>query len=125
MPVAWTFREGVLALSVSGVVSNREVEAAIAEALTGVRLRTGTPLLWDARKTETPLTAEDISWRFDLVTSLAKRGLISHGALLVRNEPSSLLEMSRTELRKALGSFRCEVFTDESDALAWLNACGA
>jgi hypothetical protein len=122
MPVECTIRDRVLALSVSGVVSNHEIETAVAAALAGVQPRTRVRLLWDARKTETPLTADDMAWRFALVSSLAKREVISRGALLVRDAPSSLLEVSRTELRKALRDFQCDVFTDESEARTWLNA---
>ena len=120
MPVVWKYRDAVLTLSLSGDATNHEIQSAIADALVNLEQGTRVGLLCDARENETPLTADDMAWRFELIASLAERGLVSRAALLVRNEQRSLLQLGRTELTKALSSLQCDTFTDESAAVAWL-----
>jgi stage II sporulation SpoAA-like protein len=120
MPVTWRFRGTILWLSVRGVVTNDEIEAAFAEALAGAPLQRDMQLLWDARQTQTPLTAEDVEWRYELISSLAARGVLSRAALLVQPHQAALLELGRQELWKALPSLESGTFADEAEALAWL-----
>ena len=119
MPVTWEFRGAVLWLSVIASVTNQEIERAISEALANAPNRRDMRLLWDARQTETAVTSDDMTWRFDLVSSLAARGLISRAALLLESRDRSLFEVSRLEIQKAL-TLPCDVFADASEALAWL-----
>ena len=121
MPVTWRFRGTVLWLSVSGVVTNAEIEAAFAEAVAGAPQQRDVRLLWDARATQTPVTAEDVAWRYELVSSLAERGVLSRAALLVRPDQTVFLELGRQELWKALPSLESDTFADEAEALAWLD----
>ncbi len=78
-------------------------------------------LLWDARETQTPLTAEDVEWRCQLVSSLGERGVLSRAALLVRPEQQVFLQLGRLELWKALQPVEGAAFSDEAEALAWLD----
>ena len=121
MPVAWEYRGTILALSVSGVVTNAEIEAAFTEALANRPRPSGLQLLWDARGTQTPLTTEDVAWRWRLVSSLGQKGVLSRAALLVRPDQPNLLELGRQELWKALSSLEGDTFSDEAQALAWLS----
>jgi hypothetical protein len=120
MPVAWQSRGTILALYVRGVVTNPEIEAAFAEALANRPRPGGLQLLWDARETQTPLTTEDVEWRWRLLSSLGQQGVLSRAALLVRPDQASLLELGRHELWKALPSLSSDTFSDEAQAVAWL-----
>lgn len=126
MPVTWEFRRAVLWLSVTGVVTNQEIELAVSEALTNAPYRSDMRLLWDARQTQTPVSSGDMAWRFDLVSSLAERGLISRAALLLESHDRALFELSRLEIQKALwAAIPCDVFADASEAVAWLEGSAA
>ena len=120
MPVSWRFRGTILWLSVCAVVTNAEIEAAFADAVAGAPQQRDVRLLWDARETQTPVTAEDVAWRYELVSSLAERGVLSRAALLVRPDQTVFLELGRQELWKALPSLESDTFADEAEALAWL-----
>jgi len=54
MPVTWKFREAILMLRVCGVVTNREVESAFAQAFAKPPAPSGLRLLWDARESQKP-----------------------------------------------------------------------
>jgi len=121
MPVTWKFRETILMLRVCGVVTNREIESAFLAALAKAPALSGMRLLWDARETQTPLSAEDVEWRCQLVSSLGERGVLSRAALLVRPEQQVFLQLGRLELWKALQPVDGATFSDEAEALAWLD----
>jgi hypothetical protein len=104
MPVTWDFRGLVFMLSVIGVVTNQEIERAFAEAVANAPSKTGLRLLWDASASLTPVSSDDMAWRFDLVSSLAERGILFRAALLVRKEHRLILELFRGQMQKALPS---------------------
>lgn len=120
MPVTWDFRGLVIVLSVIDVVTNQEVERAFAEAVANAPSKTGLRLLWDASASLTPVSSDDIAWRFELVSSLAERGVLFRAALLVRREHRLILELFRTQMQKAMPSVQSEVFTEAAEALVWL-----
>lgn len=121
MPVTLEFRGSVLWLSVIGVVTNQEIQRAFSDALANAPHRSDMRLLWDARQTQTPLSSADMAWRFDLVTSLAGRGIISRAALLLESQDRAIFELSRLGIKKVMSAaLPCEVFADASEALAWL-----
>jgi len=120
MPVTWGFRGLVVMLSVTGVVTNQEIEQAFDEAVANAPSGSDLRLLWDARASLTPVSSDDMAWRFWLVSSLAKRGILSRAALLVRSEHLTLRELARAQLQKALPAIQSEVFTEPAEALAWL-----
>jgi hypothetical protein len=121
MPVTWKFRETILTLRVCGVVTNREVESAFAAALAKAPAQSGMRLLWDARETQTPVSSEDVEWRCQLVSSLGERGVLSRAALLLRPDQQVFLALGRLELWKALQPVDAATFSDEAQALAWLD----
>jgi len=121
MPVTWKFRETILMLRVCGVVTNREVESAFAAALAKAPSQNGLRLLWDARESQTPVSSEDVEWRWRLVSSLGERGVLSRAALLLRPDQQVFLELGRLELWKALQPVDGATFSDEAEALAWLD----
>jgi hypothetical protein len=120
MPVTWRLQGAVLVLEVRGVVTNQEIEVTIGEAVASAPCQSGLRLLWDARKTQTPISSLDMAWRFELLASLGERGVFSRGALLLRQEQRQLLALGRLETAKALRSLESHVFSDEAEALAWL-----
>lgn len=120
MPVIWEFRGAVLKLSVIAEVTNQEIEVAISEALANAPRPSDLRLLWDARETQTPVTSGDMVWRFDLVLSLAERGIVSRAALVLGGHHRATFGLSRVELQRALSPLPCEVFADAAEALAWL-----
>jgi uncharacterized membrane protein YfbV (UPF0208 family) len=121
MPVTWIFRGSVLTLSVRGVVTNRDIEAAFAEALAAAPILSGLRLLWDARESQTPLSAEDVEWRCQLVSSLGERGVLTRAVLLLRPDQEHRLKLLRQELWKELLPVEGTILVDEADALAWLD----
>jgi len=120
MPVSCQFRSGVLVLAVSGVVTNQEIDVTLAEALATAPCQKGMRMLWDARRSQTPISSSDMAWRFALLSSLGERGIVTRGALLLRPEQRQLLELGRLETSRALRTLESSVFTDESEAIAWL-----
>jgi hypothetical protein len=79
-------------------------------------------LLWDGRTSQTPLSADDLSWRFELVSSLAERALVSRAAVLVTEAWRATLDYFRSEAARIVPGLRLEMFVDEAEALAWLEA---
>lgn len=123
MPLVWEFRSSVLAVTERGAVDNAEIDRVfVGEALKDARSGLGTRLLWDACGSESALTAEDMAWRLDLLSSLGARGLVSRVALLVRAGQHTTIALGRSEVPKALTSLPFSVFTEEAEAMAWLLA---
>ena len=121
MPVTWKFRETILMLRVCGVVTNREIESAFLAALAKAPALSGMRLLWDARESQTPVSSDDVEWRCRLVSSLGERGVLSRAALLLRPDQQVFLELGRLELWKALQPVEGATFSDEAEALVWLD----
>ena len=120
MPVRWGFRGPVLTLSVSGVVTNPEIELAMKDALANAPSQGGIRLLWDARETLTPMTTDDLRWRFKLVSALAQRGALTRACVLFRSEQQQIVALVRPQFALAIPGVPCEAFTDASEAAAWL-----
>jgi hypothetical protein len=118
MPVQWRLRGRVLILVFSGIVERKEIEAALAAALAQSPGVVG--LLWDGRLSQTPLSADDLDWRFDLVSSLTERGLVGCAAVLVTEHWRATLDYFRIAASRMRAGLRLEIFTDEAEALAWL-----
>ena len=114
-------RGDLLILTVVGATENAEVEAALARGVSsagpGARLR----LLWDASRSDTLLSAEDVSFRLGLVASLAAREVVVRAALRVDGtRQQAMLEFFRMEVPRALPQLPVAVFVDEAEALKWL-----
>jgi len=123
MPIAWEFRSTLLAVTETGLVPNREIQRAfLGEALSDARSGPGTRVLWDARESETPLSAEDVAWRTETLSSLAQRGVLSRFALILRADQRDSLALGRSQMPKAVHPLQFGVFTQESEALAWLRS---
>jgi len=120
MPVAWNFRGAVLTLGISGSVTNREIEQALDAALANAPSGTGLRLLWDARATQGPLSSDDLEWRIEAVASLGERGVLCRAGLLARIEQRSSLAIWAKEGPRALRALHFRLFTDETEARAWL-----
>jgi len=120
LPVSWGFRGSVFLLSVIGVVTNQEIEQAFAEAVANAPSKCGLRLLWDASASLTPVSSDDMAWRFELVSSLAEDGILLRVALLVRKEQRLVPDLFRAQMQKELPSIRSEVFTEPAEALEWL-----
>ena len=121
MPVTWKFREAILMLRVCGVVTNRRSSP---RSLRRSPMRSHRPACGCSGtlgRPRAPLTAEDVEWRCQLVSSLGERGVLSRAALLVRPEQQVFLELGRLELWKALQPVEGAAFSDEAEALAWLD----
>ena len=126
MPVEWELRSRVLILLFSGIVERDEIEAAFAAALADPRAREGgLGLLWDGRASQTPLSTDDLSWRFALVSALAERGVVRRAAVLVTEHWRATLDYFRAEAERLATGLRVEMFTDEAEALAWLGSDAA
>lgn len=104
------------------MVTNEEIASAFAHALASSLGRSGLRLLWDSRGSQTPVSADDMAWRFELVSSLVQRGLFQRVAWLLRPEQGQLRELGLMEMGKALSTIEASAFTDEAEALAWLKA---
>lgn len=122
MPVQWELRGTVLTLAFSGIAEKVEIEAALAAALSDTRFRPRVGLLWDGRLSQTPLSTEDLGWRFDLVSSLAERGLVDRAAVLVTEQWRATLDYFRGEVDRMVPGVPLAIFVDEAEALAWLKA---
>jgi hypothetical protein len=122
MPVTWGFHGHVLELSVIGVVTNQEIAQAFDEAIANAPSKTGLRLLWDASGSLTPVSSDDMAWRFELVSSLAERGVLSRAALLVRKEHTLILELFRAQLQQGLPAIPSAVFSDATEARTWLES---
>ena len=122
MPVRWEFRGSVLILVFSDIVERAEIEGALAAALLDPRFTLGMGLLWDARSSQTPLSADDVSWRLDFVSALAERGLVNRAAVVVTERWRATLDYFRAVADRMAPGFRLAMFVEEAEALAWLEA---
>ena len=122
MPVAWTLDGPVVTLSVSGIVTNEEIEAGLRDALAATPGTSGLRLLWDARASQTAVSSEDMAWRFELVSSLADQGILSRIAVLFLDQHGLVRELARVQMQRALPGLPCEVFSEPEAALAWLGS---
>jgi hypothetical protein len=122
MPVTWEYRGPLLVVTESGITPNAELERAfIHEALADQRAGSALRVLWDARGSERPVSGGDITWRIEVLRSLAERGLLFSLALLVRGGHVGLTAGLGPEMAKEVKPLRFDAFNDESEALAWLN----
>jgi hypothetical protein len=55
------------------------------------------------------------------VSSLGERGVLSRAALLLQSDQQAFLEFSRLELWRSLLPVEGTTFSDEAEALAWLD----
>ena len=122
MTVRWEVRQCVLILIFAGVVEREEIEAAVASALADPRCAGGVGLLWDGRLSQTPLSTDDLTWRFEMVSSLVERGVVRRAAVLLTEGWRATLDYFRAEATRIAPGFHLEMFTDESEAIAWLEA---
>ena len=121
MSVTWTFRGNVLVMIEMDVSTNEELERAfVHEALADARARPGLAVLWDARRSLTPLTAEDVAWRSRVLSELAARKLIARVALLL--DAHQTLTAAAAGQRPEIPGLAFGVFRDELEATAWLGA---
>ena len=121
MPLSWRFRGAVLVVTESGVISNDEIERVILrDALSSPPARDAVRVLWDARPSESPLTSEDVDWRGQVMRLLGEHGQLSRFALVVRPEQRLTLEIGRSQLPKTVSPLSFGVFTEQHDALGWL-----
>jgi hypothetical protein len=110
----------MLVLAFSGVVERSEIEDALSAVLSDPRAGRRSGLLWDARLSQTPLSSDDLSWRLDLVSSLAKRGVVGRAAVLLNEQWRATLDYFRAEAGRWAPAFPLAMFVDEAEALAWL-----
>ena len=111
-----------MVLTLTGIVEREEIEGALAAALAHPRSRPGLGLMWDARLSQSPLSAEELEWRFALVASLATRGALRRAALLVNEGWRGTLDYSGAEAARMAPGLPVEMHTDQAAALAWLGA---
>lgn len=123
MAVSWRVSGRVLVVTEAGVNANHEIERAfVVEALADSRCRRGARVLWDSRTSEAALSAEDMEWRVNYLRSLAEQGVLARFALLARESQGVTIELARSEVPKAVAPLQYSVFTDEAQALSWLEA---
>jgi len=72
-------------------------------------------LLWDARRSTTPVSADDVGWRIELVSSLADSGLISRAAILFGDGHRTTADILSAELHKTPLRVAAAAFADEAD----------
>jgi hypothetical protein len=121
MPVSWRFQGAVLMVTESGVISNGEIERVILrDALSSPPARDAVRVLWDARPSESPLSSEDIDWRGQVMRLLGEHGHLARFALVVRPEQRLTFEIGRTQLPRAVTPLAFGVFTEQHEALGWL-----
>ena len=68
------------------------------------------------------MSADDLNWRFGLVSSLAERGRVGRAAVLVTEGWRATLDYFRSEAARIVPGLEMEMFVDEAAALAWLEA---
>jgi hypothetical protein len=124
VPVEWEIRGAALVLVFSGIVERPEIEAALAAALADTRAGSRMGLLWDGRASQTPLSADDLGWRFELVSALAARGRVGRAAVLVTDTWRATLDYFHGEAARLAPGLPLEMFVDEAEALAWLARAG-
>ena len=123
MPAYCQLKGNLLILAVVGVTENAEVERALMDGVSsaepGARLR----LLWDSRRSETLQSSDDVAFRLGIVASLADRGIVVRGALLVNpTSQQAVFDIFSREISKALPQLPAAVFRDEAEALKWLGS---
>jgi len=114
------FQDVILTLAIVDVVTNQEIETALDEALASPAARNGMRLLWDSRRSQTPLSSDDMAWRFELLHALGRRGVFDRGALLLRPEQRQFLQLWQMQRDRVRMTLEASVFLDEAEAVAWL-----
>ncbi len=122
MPVAADFRGRVLALVPSGNYGLEEVERALERACSDSRFRPGMALLFDARRSLSPLSSDDYEWYREFRRSLPSRGLSSRSAFLLGIQLHAVWELAEADMRRQAGKASARVFLDEAQAMSWLEA---
>ncbi len=125
MGVAWRFQGQVLVVTEGPLCSNDEIERTVVRgALSDPRCEDAVRVLWDARQSEWPLSADDVARRTNLMAMLAEYGVVSRFAYVVRSEQRLTIDLGRSEIAKAVVPLMFEVFASESEALGWLEGKG-
>ena len=123
MPAFCQLRGDLLILAVVGVTENAEVERALMDGVSSAEPGTRLRLLWDSRRSETLQSSDDVAFRLGIVASLADRGIVVCGALLVNpTSQQAVFDIFSREISKALPQLPAAVFRDEAEALRWLGA---
>jgi len=126
MPAQCQLRGELLTLSVVGLVDNAEIERALTEGVASAGPGAQLHLLWDARRSVTLLSADDVAFRMGLVASLANRGIVARCAILGdRAHQQAIIDLLRKELPQALPQLPVRVFVDQAEALEWLGGSEA
>src|SRR5262245_59574499 len=113
MPASWEYRDALLVVIETGITSNDELERVlIREALADSRATLGLTVLWDARRSVTPMTAEDVEWRSTVLSQLAQEGRLARFALLLGPD-QSLTAVAARQRRTAIVGFQFAVFDNE------------
>ena len=121
MPAQCQLRGELLTISVIGLVDNAELERALTEGVASAGPGAELHLLWDARRSETLLSAADVVFRMGLVASLADRGIVARCAVLGDGaNQQAIIDLLRKEMPKALPQLPVRVFVDQAEALEWL-----
>ena len=121
MPVAWTFRGELLAMTEAGVTPFEDLQRAfVDEALADPRARPRLSVLWDARGSHSVMGDDDIESRIAALKSLAESGRIARFAILLRPSQGMTADLYRSEMPKAVHPLEFSAFTDEAEAAAWL-----
>jgi len=122
MPASCEIRGTVAILSVRGHADREDLQQALGQAIVGTQRPADLRLLWDARQSQTALTAEDFAWCFDLVNMLAARGVVSRLALLLHVEHRAMIELTSLQVMREALAVPSLAFTDEQAACAWLES---
>jgi hypothetical protein len=122
MAASWQFRGELLVVIEDGVTSNDELERAfVREALADPRANPGLAVLWDSRLSVTPIAAEDVEWRSRMLWELAEHNRVARLALLLAPR-QGLTAATLRQRRTAIPGLQLEVFSDETEAVAWLTS---
>ena len=105
------------------MTDNEEVERALVMGVSQVMPGKQIRLLWDSRRSNTPLSAHDIARRIGMVESLVhRRAVVRCGLLMDGMRQPAALSLFRTELQSALPGLPVRVFDDKDKAISWLES---
>lgn len=121
MPVSWEWRDSVLLVTTIGRYANQELADAFVKMSADTRFVRGTPVVFDARRSEAELTKGDIDWRVaSFADSLQRAGFGPKLAfVLTKDEPHRYGIARMVQALSQLQGFDTQIFGDVEAALCW------
>lgn len=120
MPVAWEFRDQLLAVMLIGDYDFHAPKRAVLEAIADPAFKPGTMLLVDARLSTARRSSDDFRERAVWMASLKERGFAERFALVINSQTHQFGMARMAAAHVEMRGLQLGIFSDLESASQWL-----